>query len=77
MKIDKEKFPDVVINATLDAYQQDVLASLLRDQIVKNRYAAVCRFHAGKITQAELQWHQDHANYLEVIAEKLFHGWQS
>lgn len=58
-------------NPILDAFERDVVASLLHDAICKHGVEASLSFAAGEMLAPELVWHHGHAKYLEAIKAKL------
>jgi hypothetical protein len=63
------------IDTDLDEFEADTLVDLLKDYISENREMARYRHVVGEVTQAELDWHLSHADYVEGIAKKLFPKW--
>lgn len=44
---------------------------IFQDEITKNRAEAKCRNITGEITDESLEWHLNHAKYLEEVWECL------
>jgi predicted GIY-YIG superfamily endonuclease len=65
------------IEVELDRFEVDTLAEMLHDRILEHRQGATADYVDGKISDAELAWHQSHADYVEGIARKLFPNWAS
>jgi len=59
------------INAELDGFEVELVASLLGDEIVKNRQMAKLDHATGTMSQEKLDWHLAHADFIEAIARKL------
>lgn len=63
------------ISTDLDDHEVELLASLFREHIGKNREMAKVEHAVGEIDQATLDWQLLHADFIEAIANKLFPGW--
>lgn len=64
------------ISADIDEHEAELLASLLRNQIVEHRLMAKVEYAAGSVTKAESSWHLRHADFIEAMAKKLFPNWE-
>lgn len=64
------------INAQLDGFEAEALCEILHLEILKHRTESRIENLCGEISDAELNWHQRHANFLEVITRKLFPGYR-
>jgi hypothetical protein len=59
------------VQAHLDAYELEALFDLFNYEVIKNRQEAKFRFLAGEITQSALDWHLQHADWLNKLYLKL------
>lgn len=64
----------MVISATLDDFEADALAGLLRREIVNSRQLARVEAACGEMTAEVLAQSESYANWLESMAKKLFPG---
>jgi hypothetical protein len=59
------------IENDFDLGELETLFDLFNHEVIKHRQLAKLDHAEKKITNAELQWHLGHADYLESIKEKL------
>lgn len=60
------------IEVDLDDFEVEALAQILRAEILKYSTEARLEHAAGRISIDELEWMIGHANFLQIMFDKLF-----